>query len=112
MRLLQYMSTVGHSLTMCLPVSLPLLPCMQAYQSIAEEKGRPPAGPNPYLALTPDATSADYALWSAFLESRSRERAALRESTVTTQEEGPEPGLSGALISSGSPEACRVPSAS
>ncbi len=54
----------------------------------AEDEATRPPGPNPYLALLPDATTADYAAWAAFMDSQSTARAALRESTVTTPEEG------------------------
>ncbi|GGK91239.1 PPC domain-containing protein [Mangrovihabitans endophyticus] len=40
--------------------------------------GAKPAGPNPYLSLLPDARTADYAGWTAYMKQQSKARAAAR----------------------------------
>jgi hypothetical protein len=40
--------------------------------------GTKPAGPNPYLALVPDATKVDYAGWAAYLKGQAGAKAAAR----------------------------------
>ena len=40
--------------------------------------GARPAGPNPYLALLPDAAKADYSGWAAYLSRQARAKAAAR----------------------------------
>ncbi|MEV4756422.1 PPC domain-containing protein [Micromonospora sp. NPDC049559] len=41
-----------------------------------KRSGKPPAGPNPYLALLPDPSRADYAGWQRWLAAKGDERAA------------------------------------